>query len=381
MLNLAIELHNSTLYFQRLIRKIRHETPFPLRPIESIILSTLYFENGQTSKNGIQMSKEFGISTHAISRLLKKLEHLGYASPTPGQDSRVKHIKLTAKGEELIVRLRFLENQISNTAVSTLKEIEQNRLCYFFNKLATSLGAPLETINNIHLSKLRIEQWRMTLIQAVLKNKYLLSDVDLHKYHIMMELYHQGPTTFKTLKSRLYLEVSKLSRTLDSLASVNLIHKVSHIEDARTIELSLSKEGMKKFKEWEQKNGQLFTKAYNLLSKTEIEEFIILLQKTNAAFHERKNKIKLKLAKTKNDLHTCRKYFINSVVTAGNYDVLKEVLFSPSNICILAKDNNNTVGVLEADKSLDIVNFHISPELKDSYEEIKIKMQLFAQTL
>ena len=116
-LKLADTLHTATLLFQRRMRALLVASASPIAAVEAIVVARLY---AYPDTSAGELSEIFSLSRSKISRLLIKLERLGFINANPvKEDRRNKRLSFTPAGQALLADLNWLDEKISMSRPKT----------------------------------------------------------------------------------------------------------------------------------------------------------------------------------------------------------------------------------------------------------------------
>jgi len=99
--------------------------------------------------------------------------------------------------------------------------------------------------------------------------------VTMAQCHALLEIEELGEATANQLAKNLLLDKSTLSRTVDSLVRLGFVERKENSIDRRYVTLVLSKEGIKKCNEINQKNDETYNKMLSQLSKYEADSLLM----------------------------------------------------------------------------------------------------------
>jgi len=111
-------------------------------------------------------------------------------------------------------------------------------------------------------------------------------DVSITQCHMLMELDKEDNITLNELASRLNLDKSTVSRTVDALVKKNLINRSIPEKNRRTILITLTVQGQKTCERINSGNDQYYSKVLGLIPREVqvdfLEGFQVLVQAMSA---------------------------------------------------------------------------------------------------
>ena len=90
--------------------------------------------------------------------------------------------------------------------------------------------------------------------------------------HILLEIGKKTETSIVDLASILNLDTSTLSRSIDGLVSIGLVHRQQNPSDRRYVCVSLSLQGQKIFKSIEEANNAYFSEIFRLIPENKHDQ-------------------------------------------------------------------------------------------------------------
>lgn len=104
-------------------------------------------------------------------------------------------------------------------------------------------------------------------------------EINVAQCHIMMELGTQSQMTVNDLAHQMKLDKSTISRQVESIVSADMAVRVPDKEDRRKVEVSLSKNGSKLYKQINKEMDQNFACAFVGISSDDIDTFLTVFSK------------------------------------------------------------------------------------------------------
>lgn len=124
------------------------------------------------------------------------------------------------------------------------------------------------------IEKIRAFNRFYTNIIGVVDRHLLGTPYSLTEARIMLEIYHQGHCSARSIKQMLNVDEGYLSRTIDKLVGKGLINKRRSREDGRVHELTLSARGRKAFLDLKQRMESVIGGLIHHLSDNEVNELV-----------------------------------------------------------------------------------------------------------
>ena len=103
--------------------------------------------------------------------------------------------------------------------------------------------------------------------------------ISLPQCHTLLEIENKGRETVTELANSLGLDKSTVSRTVDGLVNVGLIHRTTPPENRRMASLQLTESGEKVCQTINKSNDNYYHEVLSVLPENEKEELLRLLEK------------------------------------------------------------------------------------------------------
>ncbi len=107
-----------------------------------------------------------------------------------------------------------------------------------------------------------------------LKDDRACLGISLSQCHALLEIGGKGKTSLVELASSLRLDPSTLSRTIDGLVNIGLVHRNQNPNDRRYISLTLSEQGKRLYHTIEEFYNRYFTQLFNFIPEEKHEQVI-----------------------------------------------------------------------------------------------------------
>ncbi|MCJ7582646.1 MAG: MarR family transcriptional regulator [Candidatus Aminicenantes bacterium] len=108
----------------------------------------------------------------------------------------------------------------------------------------------------------------------LLKEDNVCCGVSVSQCHILLEVGGKRETSIVDLASKLNLDTSTLSRSIDGLVSIGLVDRQQNPNDRRYVNISLSKQGKQVYSSIEKANNAYFSKIFRLIPEDKHDQII-----------------------------------------------------------------------------------------------------------
>lgn len=98
--------------------------------------------------------------------------------------------------------------------------------------------------------------------------------ITLTQCHTLVEIGRASTISLKDLAGLLGIDISTTSRTVDTLVKKEYVKRLSSIEDRRSVDISLTDEGISIFKEIENDNNLYFKKVFSNIDPSKQAQII-----------------------------------------------------------------------------------------------------------
>jgi len=106
------------------------------------------------------------------------------------------------------------------------------------------------------------------------KNDSDCCGVTLSQCHALLEVEEKGEISIVELASKLGLDTSTLSRTINGLVLIGLINRIENSKDRRYVSITLTEQGKKVYEDIENLNNGYFSKIFELIPEEKHEAIL-----------------------------------------------------------------------------------------------------------
>ncbi len=211
---------------------------------------TLHIVATLRETNVKQISEILRLERSWISRIVSSLQKKSCVESFELEsDRRVKGVRLSAVGRELLVQLNDQRRHFFNGILSMLSETEVKTLAQLLKDLADGFGSPrFPAALDPH--PVDFELARLSWSIGVVGNNYIGTDFSVSQYHIvsvLAEEFHNQAVSVSEIHELLPIDLSTLSRALDAFAEDGIVEKEQSKRDKRSFQVKLSIKGKKAY--------------------------------------------------------------------------------------------------------------------------------------
>lgn len=315
-----------------------------------------------------ELSEYLFIDRSNLSKLIKSLEDKKIITFTTSEtDSRCKLINLTASGRKIFEKALSLNQEIAEQGLLPLTKTERTQVGKLYASISSGFGAP-EFSLGANIEYFLPQQYRLGQITGMIGTNYMGTGMDVRQYQIFFQLYNfNHPVKFNELSSRVPLDASSVSRTVDRFVAQGLIAKKNSEKDGRQVYVSLTKKGLEFFEKHQNKIAEKFQGALSKYKERDLKSYLKPLIKSNE--HELKVKkneqLKINKVNTQEEIYRARAFFVESLVRRKAHLKLdSEILPNKSHSFYLEK-NKKIVALAVLDSAGEILNLEFAPNFKD----------------
>jgi len=214
----------------------------------------------------VELSELFAIEKSIISRAVQSICKKQFLQlKTQDLDARRKTIEVTTKGRAFIKRYDRLSNESLERGFHCLLADQKENLVRWFTCLNDALKAP-PPAKSANDHAFRVEMRRMTHALRILKPNYLGSGLSMTEWQVLGELaHHPQVTTARQLISLLTIPQPVLSALLSDMEAVGFLSRSQHVSDKRSQRLTISKKGLRKILEIEERASPQLDAALDMI--------------------------------------------------------------------------------------------------------------------
>ncbi|MCB0335599.1 MAG: MarR family transcriptional regulator [Bdellovibrionales bacterium] len=239
----------------------------------------LHLLSAQKESNVRDLALALGLERSWVSRIITGLEERGtIESKADAIDRRQKIIGVTRQGYSVLKKLNKERRDLFSEMLSSLSEDEQSELADLINSLATAFGVPvLDPTLDPHPVDLALA--RLSCAIGVAGNSFMGTGVNVTQYHVMMLLAEAHEhVTVSDLHQRMPIDMSSLSRTVESFVKKKLVKKSKSNTDGRSFLVSLSAKGEKYFVDIREKACSKMLEAVAALDRKLMDRLVTLIE-------------------------------------------------------------------------------------------------------
>lgn len=355
MNNNFVEIHKGLSVFIRANRFIRYLSGIKYTRAEIHTLIEIAARGESTIKDLTQI---LNMEQSSISRLVKNLvsENLLFQTSSE-EDKRSKIIKLTTNGKNVVKRIDKQAGPKLIERARRLNSKEQEVLINFyenFGKLYKLSISPIRKGEN----EIRLQERRLTRSLGVLNNNVFNSGLSTPQWSVLFDVYnHEFPLNAKMISKNQGIAPNTLSQALNFLEKEKLIKRNQALLDSRFIEVKITSEGKKKYKEIEEKVCKDLARTLSSYSKKNKEHIVKTFLKyldVNDLNETIKTKSIFKISKAKSsEITEIRKFAVGQLFKCEISEYTPEVLVSKNSLIYNLKNKDTIFSIVEFQKIKD----------------------------
>ena len=261
-----------------------------------------------------------------VSRLLSALERKGaIKSVAVAGDGRAKALRILPAGVQLLKNLNETRAALMTSLLASLNKKEQQELYRTLKALADGFGAPAYA-GAFNPHPIDFELARLSWGIGVAGNNFIGTGINVSHYHLLMVLAAQlrtAPVSIKEVHAKLPIDMSTLSRAIDSLGTESVLEKVQATDDKRSYTVRLTAEGLKTFQRYEENAALQCAEALTSVAVEQQEHLAQLLERLteetlDRSKHTSGSRLEVQQANIKSHATEAREFLAQNSVKSGD---------------------------------------------------------------
>lgn len=342
----AHDFHGCILAFQRLMRRVRHESPFLFDPQTSRLFPVVA---ASLPGRAVDIARSLNATELEVSRLMARFERLALVRrKRVDTDRRAKVIELTAKGVQAVKAMVDYDNQLVPRSLPHLSAQDIESIASGFHALAAELGEAAG-VTLAGQSNFVVGQIKAARALGMLGESYLGSGIHITRYQVLYLLARvEHPLQIRELGKELPFSPSALTRELDRIEQEKLLRRQPHQLDGRGVVVELTGESRVQFQRVHELATSRLYEALSRIPESIREPFVEALRSANAQSESKAipPALTIQRCRSKRDFQRARGELVEWLVLSNRHRDLPDQILPESRGCALVMEEEQVRAVL-----------------------------------